>query len=595
MITRLADLLERVSDGDLDPAEDAELRELLADDAGRSAVMEQRRIALLLAACCDERSASVIGALARTASTAQRPSRIHLRIRARSVRRRRFGIDWSIRRALVAAAALMLVILGGRAWWKQPIDLPRIAAGTVTTSEGLQLTTGQEVHAGALVRNNGSSEARLVWSDGTRVELTGASTLMVAAAKQLRLLQGAIHCVVAPQPKAQPLRVRTLQAETQVVGTEFTVTVDAQVTRLAVSSGTVLFTDLANQRVSTVTIGGVAVAGNQELPLALARGINLLVTDTNGGAWPADARGLRQLDAIAAAGFSFVRVVLPGKRPATTNGLDRGTLASLDILLDAIAARGLASMVSPYPLEDTDPVTAHLDQQRVWPTLAAHLALRPNEKTFFELCNDPRQTAAERNAQVAMLIDSIRRSAPTNTLIVDTHMGLSAAAESLDTVTPVTASGIIYSVRFFEPALFTHQGGDWVGEPYNKVAAVPYPSDPQAVVAAVARTPAAQEALMRYGAEYWNAARIDARLAAVTAWGARNHAPVMVANFAAVAAASADARAVWMRDVRTACEHHHLGWSLWQDSGVFTLWTGPTKDAFDPRTLQALGLRATGP
>jgi endoglucanase len=595
MNTRLAELFERAGDGDLDPAQDAELRALLADNGARAAVIEQRRIALLLAACWDERSPAMIGALARSAATVQRPSRIHLRIRARSARRRRFGIDWNMGRVLVAAAALMLAILGGRAWWQQPGDLPLIAAGTVTTSAGLQLAAGQSVPAGALVRNESSVEARLSWRDGTHIELAAGTTLEVAVGKQLRLEQGAIHCVVARQPEAQPLRVRTLQAETRVVGTEFTVTINASVTRLAVASGTVLFTDLANQRVITVTGGGAASAGDQALPPALARGINLLVTDSNGGAWPADARGLRQLDAIAAAGFSFVRVVIPGKRRSAAEGLERGTLAALDALLDAIAARGLACMVTPYPLEDTDPATARLDQQRVWPALAAHLAGRPAERMFFELSNDPRQMAAERRAQVAALVAAIRRPAPAHTLVIDTHMGLSGSAEALEAVLPVAESGIIYAVRFFEPVLFTHQGGGWIGEPYDKVASVPYPSDPQAVAAAVARTPAAQEALARYGAERWNAARIDALLATVAAWGERNHAAVVVTNFAAVAAASADARSAWMRDVRTACEHHRLGWSLWQDSGVFSLWAGPTRDAFDLQTLQALGLRAAGP
>ncbi len=595
MTTRLAEFFERAGDGDLNPAEDAELRALLADADGRTAVIAQRRTALLLAACWDERSAGTIGALARSASTVQRPSRIHLRIRARSARRRRFGIDWSMRRVLVAAAALILVILGGRAWWSQPGDLPLIAAGSVTTGAGVQLIAGQVVPAGARVRNQAGAEARLRWRDGTHLDLAPESTLVVEVGKQLRLEQGVIHCVVAKQPEAQPLRVRTLQSETRVVGTEFTVTIDAGVTRLAVSSGTVLFTDLANQHVTTVTVGGVASAGDQALPPALARGINLLVTDTNGGAWPADARGLRQLDAIAAAGFSFVRVVIPGKRPSAAEGLERGTLAALDALLDALAARGLASMVSPYPLEDTDPATARLDQQRVWPALAAHLARRSADRMFFELSNDPRQTTAERRAQVVSLVAAIRSSAPAHTLVIDTHMGLSGSVEALEAVVPMTDSGIIYAVRFFEPVLFTHQGGAWIGEPYGQVASVPYPSDAQAVVAAVARTPAAQAALTRYGAERWTAARIDALLAATAAWGERNHASVLVTNFAAVAAAPADARTAWMHDVRTACEGHHLGWSVWQDSGVFTLWAGPTRDAFDLQTLQALGLRAAGP
>jgi hypothetical protein len=51
-------------------------------------------------------------------------------------------------------------------------------------------------------------------------------------------------------------------------------------------------------------------------------------------------------------------------------------------------------------------------------------------------------------------------------------------------------------------------------------------------------------------------------------------------------------RAAWIKDVRTALEHHGIGWAMWEyDStfGVVTVQNG--KKVPDPLTLGALGLK----
>jgi hypothetical protein len=98
--------------------------------------------------------------------------------------------------------------------------------------------------------------------------------------------------------------------------------------------------------------------------------------------------------------------------------------------------------------------------------------------------------------------------------------------------------------------------------------------------------------LINYGAERWNAARIDVAIGAAAAWGEKHHVPVTCNEFGAYRrfAVSSD-RAAWISDIRTALEKHGIGWTMWDYGGGFSVVNKENGKANpDVETVKALGL-----
>jgi ferric-dicitrate binding protein FerR (iron transport regulator) len=148
-----------------------------------------------------------------------------------------------------AAAALLLVSVGAGSWWA--LQPPVLA----------QAADGRALIAGDVVTTPGA----LRFHDGTQVTV-GANTMLslisaqdrrgVGAAKRLRLEVGTLTAVVTKQPVAAPLTITTPHGEVTVVGTEFTLSTETALSRLAVREGRVRF----GNAVDTIDVGAGAAA-----------------------------------------------------------------------------------------------------------------------------------------------------------------------------------------------------------------------------------------------------------------------------------------------------------------------------------------------
>jgi endoglucanase len=99
-------------------------------------------------------------------------------------------------------------------------------------------------------------------------------------------------------------------------------------------------------------------------------------------------------------------------------------------------------------------------------------------------------------------------------------------------------------------------------------------------------------AVIRYGQERWDAARIDAEISQVSDW-AKQRGVSVVCNEFGVYRAYADPydRAAWVKDVRTLLERHGIGWAMWDYSGDFGVATKKDgKAVLDETIVKALGL-----
>jgi hypothetical protein len=108
----------------------------------------------------------------------------------------------------------------------------------------VEAKAGAEVASGQGVQTLRDGSATLVYSDGTRLDLSGETTLRDIAdtpQKQAQLAQGTVSADVVKQPAGAPMRLSTPTAELTILGTKFVVTADARATRLQVKEGQVRF------------------------------------------------------------------------------------------------------------------------------------------------------------------------------------------------------------------------------------------------------------------------------------------------------------------------------------------------------------------
>lgn len=243
-------------------------------DAALAAAWErQRRVHLLLHARFGSDADATFASI-RAAASGSRRERIADVIGRRTGRRmRRFS--WQrLGAPLVAAAALLVVVLVGRALLTTPTPsvpvatTPEMILETIGSDlvierqqQRMMPDAGMRLHDGDLLAT-GASATRVTFSDGTQVEVTAGSRVAFAQqqGKALEVQAGGLRADVARQPAERPLRIRTPGSQVEVVGTRFSVGMEPSGTRLIVDEGTVRLADQRGAQALAVTAGQQALA-----------------------------------------------------------------------------------------------------------------------------------------------------------------------------------------------------------------------------------------------------------------------------------------------------------------------------------------------
>jgi endoglucanase len=143
--------------------------------------------------------------------------------------------------------------------------------------------------------------------------------------------------------------------------------------------------------------------------------------------------------------------------------------------------------------------------------------------------------------------------------------------------------------------LFTHQGATWSVYYWRWLKGLRYPSSPENAAQIASAVPEARDRLyvIRYGHERWDAPRTEAEINQVAEWGKQRGVPVACNEFGVYRDfAEAQDRAAWIKDVRSALEHHGIGWTMWDYSGNFGVAEKKDgKTVLDESAVKALGLR----
>ena len=359
--------------------------------------------------------------------------------------------------------------------------------------------------------------------------------------------------------------------------------------------------------------------------------------------WPAFQPGRpipnrSDLARLRAVGFDFLRLpVDPGPFLATSGAQRRDIMRDLTDAVAAILAADLSVVVNVQ----ANGATHHWNPDNLYGSvqaplfpayrgfvidLAARLGATRSQRIAFEPVNEPPMAcgSAQWAALQTELLGLARREAPDLTLVATGACGsMVPGLVALDPADLARFAPLLFTMHFYEPYLFTHQGAPWLREPvYRALNGVPWPASAGtldhtlAMVRArmeadtsstTATRAAAYETTKAKLSEYF-AAQPDRRfvthhLAAVREWAERHGIPahqILMGEFGALrsdtryVAAGADDRARYVRDVREAAEEAGFAWSFWNLFDGMGLMDDTTR-RFDPAIIDALGLSlATG-
>jgi endoglucanase len=304
---------------------------------------------------------------------------------------------------------------------------------------------------------------------------------------------------------------------------------------------------------------------------------------------------------IKSMGFDHVRLSV-NPQPMMANHrpeeIPAEYLRYLDAAVKMILDRGLAVVIDLHPDSEFKARLAKDDSfvqefADFWRALARHYSTWDSERMFFEILNEPEMSDRYRWSGVqAKLAAAIREGAPQHTMIAAGARW--SDDDDLVFIEPLRDPNVIYNFHFYEPHIFTHQGATWGSYFWQWVKGLRYPSSPESAAKVAAGVPDAVDrlAVIRYGADHWDAARIDAEITQVAEWARQRGVPVECNEFGAYRDyADPHDREAWIHDVRTALERHGMGWAMWDYSGSFGVVTEKDgRNVPDEITVRALGL-----
>lgn len=267
------------------------------------------------------------------------------------------------------------------------------------------------------------------------------------------------------------------------------------------------------------------------------------------------------------AGFDTIRLPVrfndyTGPRPAYE--IDPDFLAEVTGIIDAALAADLNVILDLHHFYDMfkEPRWAMPQFLAIWRQLAAVYADYP-EDLWFEILNEP-QGVLKGEPLLEMqkkAVQTIRAADPDRIIILGGENW--SDANSLLTNIPPPDANIVYTVHFYEPFNFTHQGAAWLGK----------------------RAP-------RTGRDWGDESErqsLSDRFEAMAADRTRLGRPVFLGEFGVAGVPETSETLKWVRAARVAAETQDMPWCLWMHiDDLRTVEDGAVK--WDEDMLEALGL-----
>jgi len=303
-------------------------------------------------------------------------------------------------------------------------------------------------------------------------------------------------------------------------------------------------------------------------------------------------------------GFDFVKVLLNPEPLLSGASFDPVRVWYVDQLVDSVAVERLPAVVCVHPepafktraLSDPD---AFGRFEGFLAGLARRLAQRwsPREVAL-QLMTEPYGGSERRedwnhwDRLQHRLWRAVRAAMPQHTLILSGDRA--GSVDGLASITPVPDAQALYSFTFYEPAVFTQQGGTWIPDDMPYLTPLPYPSGPETLACLHRLQSGAptewRDSIRRrvelYASERWDRRRLERRIGQAVEWSQRHGgARLWCAEFGCYQAAPCEDRLRWLREVREAFEKNGIGWAYWSYNETFTLMAEP-RVPFGPASAQ---------
>jgi aryl-phospho-beta-D-glucosidase BglC (GH1 family) len=272
---------------------------------------------------------------------------------------------------------------------------------------------------------------------------------------------------------------------------------------------------------------------------------------------------------------------------------------ALDSVVAKAVSENLAVIVDVHPSDQYKHQLAMEDFaterfRLLWSAIAEHFADSDPELVLFEILNEPEVRDPYRwSGMETRLLEEIRHKAAKHTVIV-TGPQYSSLGEMMH-LPQFNDDNLIYNFHYYEPLLFTHQGASWGVPFWVNLRDVPYPLTPETVQNVLSRQEDSVVGWELTEAAYgrWDRNRIGAEMKFAAEWAKAHHVPLTCNEFGVYRRVSnPDARARWIKDVRTALEENNIGWTMWDYRGGFGVVSKGNGQAVpDLSVLEALGLR----
>jgi endoglucanase len=326
------------------------------------------------------------------------------------------------------------------------------------------------------------------------------------------------------------------------------------------------------------------------------------------------------LNLIKSMGFDHVKILIDPATHKSGSGIDLATMPTLKMNVDLAISSGLPVVVDIHPQADFK--NAELGNPAEFENylgfmnaFAQWLATNyPPNQIAFEFMTEPFGNYTDWTAMQYRIWEAVRAAMPNHTLILSGDQ--TGRLFGLLGLHPVNDSNVLYCFTTYDPFDFTLQGGSPFGDPIEYLKGVPYPSSPEIINSSLtniianvpaASTAAAQQSLLDYGEQAWNADILSGRFKRLSDWNNffGGQLQLWCAEFGCLGTDRGTVKAAdrydFISDLRQAFLTNNIWWAYWSFNETFTvllptrtlLALTPSANWKDQKMLDSLGLYCT--
>ena len=233
--------------------------------------------------------------------------------------------------------------------------------------------------------------------------------------------------------------------------------------------------------------------------------------------------------------------------------------------------------------------------EAVWSQVAPRYNNR-SKYIIYEILNEPKlkeNTDSKWYKVQQSIIDTIRKYDPTRDIVVT---GASSYVDTLLKIKPYKDPNLIYTLHYYEPHIFTHQGASWCGPEYTDLEGLPFPYDRKRLpkLKGKAKNSFIQDYIQnRYSTE-GTVKYINSSIKKAADWAKKNNIRVWCGEMGANVWINSTDRLAWINATRTALEDNNIPYCIWGIDGGFGFLESESSRLIFPDDIDTVALEAYG-